>query len=318
MKALFFDGSDVVLKETPIPVIGDGESLVKITLAGICKTDLEILRGYMNFTGIPGHEFVGRVIDSEDSSLIERRVVGEINFGCGRCDLCKKGLERHCPNRTTLGISGRNGVFCEYVALPTSSLIVLPEGVSDESAVFVEPLAAALEITEQVHLPPASSVLIIGDGRLSALIFLVLRLTGANVTVLGKHPEKIQTFLGIGAKVLRPDEAELRSELFDYVVEASGSPSGWVMATQFIKPRGVIILKSTYHGKLEIDASRLVIDEICVQGSRCGQFEPALRLLLKGLIDPTFLISGSFPLEMYQEAFSAARGKGMFKTLFTV
>jgi alcohol dehydrogenase len=315
MKALFFNGSDLELKEMAIPVISEGESLVRIITAGICRTDLEIIKGYMNFRGILGHEFVGRVIESGDPSLVGKRVVGEINSGCGNCDVCRKGMERHCPDRTTLGISGRDGVFAECVALPNSNLIEVPEAVSDEMAVFAEPLAAALEITEQVHLFPDSRILIVGDGRLSALICLALRLTGADITVLGKHDSKMKVFTRLGAKICKREEVENNGRDFDFVVEASGSPSGWVMATQFIKPRGVIILKSTYHGNLEINAAELVINEICVQGSRCGQFRPALRLMECGLVDPSFLISGSFPLESFREAFSNAEGPGMFKTL---
>ena len=315
MKALFFNGSDLELKEMAIPVISERESLVRIITAGICRTDLEIIKGYMNFRGVLGHEFVGQVIESGDPSLVGKRVVGEINSGCGNCDFCRKGMERHCPNRTTLGISGRDGVFAECVALPNSNLIEVPEAVSDEMAVFSEPLAAALEITEQVHLFPDSRILIVGDGRLSALICLALRLTGADITVLGKHDSKMKVFTRLGAKICKRDEAGKNNRNFDFVVEASGSPSGWVMATQFVKPRGVIILKSTYHGNLEINAAELVINEICVQGSRCGQFRPALRLMECGLVDPSFLISGSFPLESFREAFSNAEGPGMFKTL---
>jgi threonine dehydrogenase-like Zn-dependent dehydrogenase len=315
MKALFFNGSDLELKEMAIPVISEGESLVRIITAGICKTDLEIIKGYMNFRGVLGHEFVGQVIESGDPSLVGKRVVGEINSGCGNCDLCRKGMERHCPDRTTLGISGRDGVFAECVALPNSNLIEVPEAVSDEMAVFGEPLAAALEITEQVHLFPDSRILIVGDGRLSALICLVIRLTGADITVLGKHDRKMKVFTRLGARICKRDELGNNNRDFDFVVEASGSPSGWVMATQFVKPRGVIILKSTYHGNLEINAAELVINEICVQGSRCGQFRPALRLMECGLVDPSFLISGSFPLESFREAFSNAEGPGMFKTL---
>ncbi|MFH0958132.1 MAG: alcohol dehydrogenase catalytic domain-containing protein [Pseudomonadota bacterium] len=318
MKALFFDGSNLGLKEMSRPVIRNGESLVRIILAGICKTDLEILKGYMNFRGVLGHEFVGQVIESDDLSLFGKRVVGEINAGCGKCDFCRKGLERHCPDRTTLGIFGRDGVFAEFVALPTSNLIAVPENVTDEMAVFTEPLAAALEITEQVHLDPNSKVLIIGDGRLSALIFLALRLTGADITVLGKHDSKLDVFETLGAKTCRFEQTGTFNRNFDIVVESSGSPSGWVAATRFVKPRGLIILKSTYHGNLEINAAELVINEICVQGSRCGRFTPALRLMESGLVDPSFLISGSWPLDSYEEAFRKAGSPGMFKTLLRI
>jgi threonine dehydrogenase-like Zn-dependent dehydrogenase len=318
MKALFFDGSNLELTERPTPDIRSGESLVRVIVAGICRTDIEIMKGYMNFAGILGHEFVGEIVKSDNSSMIGKRVVGEINAGCGKCDLCMKGLERHCGDRTTLGIAGRDGAFAEYLTLPTSNLVEVPDSVSNEKAVFVEPLAAAFEILEQVHLAPASRVLIIGDGRLAALTFLVLRLTGSELTVLSKHHEKKKFFDTMGAKVMSVEETQNKKREFDFVVEASGSPSGWISATELVKPRGTIVLKSTYHGKAQFDSSILVINEISVVGSRCGQFKPALRILKMGLADPSSLISGSFTLDHYRNAFEQADSKAAFKTLITM
>jgi len=315
MKALYFNGSTLELQERATPKADEGESLIKVLMAGICRTDLEILKGYMNFVGIPGHEFVGQVVESSDASLLGKRVVGEINAGCGECNLCRMGLERHCGNRSVLGIAGLDGAFADYLTLPTSNLFITPDSISDEQAVFVEPLAAAVEIMEQVHMLPASHTLIIGDGRLSALIFLVLRLTGVSVTVLSKHAIKKKLFQKIGAEVTTIDDLLKEKIKFDFVVEASGSPSGWESAVSLVKPRGVIVLKSTYHGNLEFNAAPLVINEITVVGSRCGQFGPALRLMERGLVDPTILIHESFSLDDYRAAFNSAADHGGFKTL---
>ena len=318
MKALYFNGSSLELRETPIPEAGKDGSLIKVLMAGICRTDLEILKGYMNFVGVPGHEFVGEVVESSDRSIIGKRVVGEINAGCGHCDFCRMGLNRHCDNRKVLGIAGLNGAFAEYLTLPTSNLCLVPDSLSNESAVFVEPIAAATEILEQIHILPDSRILIVGDGRLSFLIFLVLRLTGASITVISKHATKKRLFEEIGARVILVDDVATERTKFDFVVEASGSPSGWDLAAALVKPRGVIALKSTYHGDLQFNAAILVINEISVVGSRCGRFEPALRLLERGLVEPTFLISDSFSLDDYGAAFKRATDGKAFKTLFRI
>jgi threonine dehydrogenase-like Zn-dependent dehydrogenase len=318
MKALYFNGSSLELRETPIPEAGKDGSLIKVLMAGICRTDLEILKGYMNFVGVPGHEFVGEVVESSDRSIIGKRVVGEINAGCGHCDFCRMGLNRHCDNRKVLGIVGLNGAFAEYLTLPTSNLCLVPDSLSNDSAVFVEPIAAATEILEQIHILPDSRILIVGDGRLSFLIFLVLRLTGASITVISKHATKRRLFEEIGAKVILVDNIATERTKFDFVVEASGSPSGWDLAAALVKPRGVIALKSTYHGDLQFNAAILVINEISVVGSRCGRFEPALRLLERGLVEPAFLISDSFSLDDYEAAFKRASDGKAFKTLFRI
>ena len=314
MRAVVFDGV-VSVKDLPEPKPKPGESLVRVHTAGICRTDVEISLGYMGFHGVPGHEFVGIVEQSPDSTQVGRRVVGEINAGCGRCSWCLQGMERHCPNRTVLGIQGRDGAFAEYLTLPSSNLVAVPEDLPDEKAVFTEPLAAALEILEQVKIAPADRVLVIGDGKLGILVSMVLRLTGCHLLLVGKHPAKLGLFRGLGGSTSILESFSGRDERFDVVVEASGRPSGWEMAVKHVKPRGVLVLKSTYHGTLNFNPAPLVIDEITVVGSRCGRFEPAIRLMEQGLVDPTPLITAVYPLERAEEAFSRCREPGVMKVL---
>ncbi len=311
MKALVFDGK-LSLRRIDKPVPARNEALIKILLAGICKTDIEIVKGYMNFKGVLGHEFVGLVEESANPDLIGKRVVGEINIGCGVCDQCAKGMERHCGTRSVLGISAKDGVFAEYVCLPESNLHVVSEKISDDAAVFTEPLAAAIEIMEQIHVDPSTRALIIGDGRLGLLICMVLRLTGCSITVLGKHPDKMRLFENYSAAAVHFDDTEKLDRKYDLVVEASGSPSGWNSAIRHVAPRGVIALKSTYHGEFNFNPAPLVINEITVTGSRCGPFAPALRLMESGLVDPTPLISEVHALEDSERAFEiAGRSKSL-------
>jgi alcohol dehydrogenase len=316
MKALCFDGG-LKLKELPAPVATERDAVVRVVLAGICKTDVEICAGYMGFNGVLGHEFVGVVEQSPDPAQVGKRVVGEINAGCGRCEFCRKGLERHCSNRTVLGILGRDGAMAEYLALPVENLISVPDNLSNEKAVFTEPLAAALEILEQVKIEPASEVLVIGDGKLGLLICMVLRLTGCELTLTGKHPERSGYFSALGGEVIAPNVLGARDTKFDIVVEASGNPSGWELATKKVKPRGTIVLKSTYHGALDFNPAPLVIEEITVVGSRCGRFEPALRLMASGLVDPTPLTTAVFPFSEAVRAFEFAQEKNALKVLLT-
>jgi alcohol dehydrogenase len=317
MKALVFDGR-LELREIPKPGPPPGESLVRVVLAGICKTDLEITRGYMDFRGVLGHEFVGVVETSGDPRLVGKRVVGEINAGCGKCPLCAQGLDRHCSRRTVLGILGRDGAMAEYAAIPDRNLIEVPAGVSDEKAVFTEPLAAALEIMEQVKIEPSHRGLVIGDGRLGLLAAMVLRLTGCDLTLAGKHKDKLDLFAGMGGTTLLVDELTPGADRFDFVVEASGSPSGWGLAVGSVRPRGTIILKSTYHGGFEFNPAALVIDEITLIGSRCGRLAPALRVMELGLVDPTPLISAVYPLEEAERAFQRAFDRKALKVLLKV
>jgi threonine dehydrogenase-like Zn-dependent dehydrogenase len=288
---------------------------VKVRLAGVCKTDVEICRGYMDFRGVLGHEFVGTVEQSPQGEMVGARVVGEINVGCGRCIWCSQAMERHCPNRTVLGILGRDGAMAEYVSLPLSNLVAVPDEVEDERAVFVEPIAAALEILEQVKIEPGHRVLIIGDGKLGMLVCMVLRLTGCEVTLVGKHPEKMALAEGMGASTISLGDLPENPVPFDVVVEASGNPTGWNLAVNVVRPRGTIVLKSTYHGELHFNPAPLVIKEISIVGSRCGRFAPALRLLKRGLVDPTPLISGIFPLDRAEEAFKRSDNSDCFKIL---
>lgn len=296
--------------ERPVPVKQRGEELVKVRLAGICNTDLEIVKGYMNFTGILGHEFVGEIIDGPRGG---QRVVGEINIGCGRCAFCMQDLERHCPSRSVLGILNKDGAFAEYLTLPSRNLYIVPDAVPDEAAVFAEPLAAALEILEQYPLMPAAQCAVIGDGKLGFIIAQVLKQTGAQVSILGKHERKLQLFRAAGMKV-RDDEAPC-NRIFDLVVECSGNPTGMLKALSLVKPRGAVCLKSTYHGAVELDTAPIVIDEITVLGSRCGRIEPALRLLEEGHIQYECLIEDIMPLEQGLHAFKKAQQSGCLKIL---
>ncbi|MFH1113556.1 MAG: alcohol dehydrogenase catalytic domain-containing protein [Pseudomonadota bacterium] len=314
MKALVFDG-ELKIKDVPDPQPGDGEALVRISMAGICNTDIEICKGYMDFHGIPGHEFVGIVEKSPVPEQVGKRVVGEINAGCGACAMCRKGMERHCAHRDVLGILKRDGAFAEYLCLPASNLVEVPQGLSDEEAVFTEPLAAALEILEQVHITPADRVMVIGDGKLGLLIGMVLRLTGCDLLLAGKHPEKLHLLGRMGVSTMTLQEPARRDDLFDVVVEASGRPAGWELAVSRVKPRGFLVLKSTYHGSLDFNTAPLVINEVTVVGSRCGRFEPALRLMEKGLVDPTPLIREVMPFLRAEEAFKLSQQPGVLKVL---
>jgi threonine dehydrogenase-like Zn-dependent dehydrogenase len=314
MKAMMYDGR-MVMTEVPVPEPKTGEALVRVLIAGICKTDVEISKGYMNFRGIPGHEFVGIVQDSPDASQVGARVVGEINAGCANCPSCAAGMQRHCPNRTVLGIDGRDGAFAEYLTLPAKNLIPVPAGLSNSKAVFAEPLAAALEILEQVNVQPGHRVLVIGDGKLGLLVCSVLRLTGCDLALVGKHPEKMSIFPDIGGRTMTLDRLPEIGEAFDVVVEASGHPSGFESAIRHVRPRGTLVLKSTYQGELTLDAAPIVINEVTVVGSRCGRFEPALRLLAQGLVDPTPLIDTVFPFEQAEQAFRRSLELGALKVL---
>lgn len=299
---------------------GPGEALVRVTLAGICNTDLEIVRGYSGFNGTLGHEFVGVVEEATDPGLRGRRVVGEINAGCGECDLCRNGDSRHCPTRTVLGIVGRNGAFAEYLLLPERNLLAVPDAVSDEAAVFTEPLAAACEILEQVRILDSDRVVVLGDGKLGQLIARVLQTTGCRLTLVGKHPAKLRLAELSGIRTALKGELEDRlgqapADLFDVVVEATGSPSGFELALRLTRPRGTLVLKSTFHGGVNVDLSRLVVDEISLIGSRCGRFESALALLADGAVDPRPLISAEFPLAEGLEAMAMAANSGVMKVL---
>ena len=312
MRALVFDGKLYLSADMPRPSPPAGEALIRTRLAGICNTDLEIVRGYMGFRGVLGHEFVGQVVAAEDApQLVGQRVVGEINAYCGKCPTCRRGDTSHCPQRTTLGIHRRNGVMADYFCLPTHLLHVVPETVPDRWAVFSEPLAAALEITE--HVRPTHQVIVLGDGKLGLLIAQVLQLTGCQLLVVGRHAAKLAILERRGiATRLAEDGLEAQA---DIVVEATGNPESFATARRLVRPRGTLVLKSTFHGQAELDLSRLVVDEITLTGSRCGPFPAALRLLEQRLVDVEPLVHEVWPLERGVAAFERAAAPGVLKVL---
>ncbi|HWC77342.1 MAG TPA: alcohol dehydrogenase catalytic domain-containing protein [Blastocatellia bacterium] len=321
MKALRFDGKLELARDEPVPRRG-GEALVQVIAAGLCSTDREITRGYAGFRGIPGHEFVGRVIESPEPELIGKRVVGEINVGCAACELCRRGDSRHCANRTVLGIKGRDGAFAEFLSLPPRNLLSIPDSISDEAAVFIEPLAAALHVLDDVDINRSSRVIVIGDGKLAQLILRAIVATGCSPVVIGKHAEKLLLAGSAGARpILESDLAKQfvgNEEKADVVIEASGSPSGLSLALDQVRPRGVIVLKSTHHSPTPVDFSRAVVNEVVIRGSRCGRFAPAIDLLASGSLDVAPLISARFPLEDGLAAFQKAFEPGALKTLLDV
>jgi alcohol dehydrogenase len=320
MQALLFDGQLRLANEHPEPILIPGEALIRPTLVGICNTDIEITRGYMGFHGVLGHEFVGVVQDCEDRAWIGRRVVGEINAACRRCAACARGDESHCPERTTLGIDRRDGAMAELFSLPIACLYEVPAHVPDQAAVFAEPLAAALEILEQSHIRPTDRVAIVGDGKLGLLCAQVLRLPGCEAVVIGRHPERWELLhkLGIStAHVSTLDERRKtkdgrsepfvpRPSSFDVVVDCTGQPAGLAVARNLVRPRGRLVIKSTFAAESGLNLSKLVVDEVQLLGSRCGPFAPALRLLERGLINIQPLVAGQFPLHDGLNAFAAA------------
>lgn len=316
MKAVVFDGELKLVNDYKKPEPKAGEALVKVTLAGICNTDYELTKGYMGYKGILGHEFVGVVeeVNGEDKSLVGKRVVGEINCGCGNCEWCHQGLERHCPNRQTLGIWQKDGCMAEYVAMPIDTLLKVPENVTDEQAVFVEPLAAGLEIVEQLHIQPIQKVVILGDGKLGLTTALALTAHNLDVLLVGKHQNKLDIAKAQGVRTQLLSDFEIKKE-YDFVVEATGSITGFEMALNLTKPRGTLVLKSTVAASKEFNLAPIVIDEIRVQGSRCGRFAPALRLLSSGKIDFNPLITGTYPIDDAIEAFDRNKEGGSLKVL---
>lgn len=304
-------------QDLPLPEPSRDQALVKIHLAGICGTDLQLLQGYLPFAGIPGHEFCGEIVAApDDPSRVGQRVVGEINLGCGECRLCRAGLGRHCRRREVVGIRGRGGAFAEYLVLPLKNLHPVPDNVPDEAAVFCEPLAAALEIREQAAISGEDSVLVIGAGRLGQLVARVVALSGCRLDVVARYPAQRILLANQGLSWM--DEARVVEDDYDKAVEATGSPSGFELALRALRPRGVLLLKSTYKSDFSFNPSRLVVDEITLTGSRCGPFPPALRLMEMGLCDPRDLISECLPLEQGIRAFELAGQKGMLKVIVRI
>jgi threonine dehydrogenase-like Zn-dependent dehydrogenase len=314
------DGEISLRRDLPPPTPPPGEALIKPRLAGICGTDLELVKGYYPYTGVPGHEFVGEVLSCPDDPAWEgQRVVGDINAPCQTCETCRGGRPTHCPTRTVLGIVNRQGVFGQAFTLPVANLHRVEPDLPDSAAVFAEPLAAALQILEQVKITPSHTVLLIGAGRLGHLIALVLRLTGCQLLVLERHTQARRLLGAHGITTLDEQDPTLRSGGgVDVVVEATGSPTGFSLARSLVRPRGTIVAKSTYHGQLELDYSAVVVDEITLVGSRCGPMAPALRLMTSGLVDPTPLIAAHYPLQQGPEALKAAGAPGMMKVLLEV
>ena len=305
MKATSFDGKQMKYDEN-YPDPKPGESLVRVSLAGICGTDLEILDGYMAYNGVLGHEFVGVVEKSQNPGLIGKRVVGEINAGCNKCDSCKKGMQRHCPNRTVLGILKRDGAFAEFLSLPEENLHVIPDSITDEQAVFVEPLAAAFEIKEQVSLNSNWKVAVVGDGRLAQMICQVLKLSCPDVTCFGRHQSKLANLekFEILTKIGIDDSDSLS---YDLVVEATGSNSGFADTMKLVKPRGTVILKSTIASRENLDLTPTIVNEITLVGSRCGLFKPAIDALATGIVSVDSMIDSTFPLEKFSDAITHAK-----------
>jgi threonine dehydrogenase-like Zn-dependent dehydrogenase len=291
------------------------EALIRVLLSGICNTDLEIARGYAGFKGTIGHEFVGIVEESTSRDLIGKRVVGEINAGCGKCALCLSGDPRHCPNRTVLGIVGRDGAHAEFLKLPIENLLPVPTKITDEHAVFTEPLAAACGILERAKITKADRVAVIGDGKLGLLCAQVVSLTGAEVLLTGKHASKLQIARRRGIETTTPSKAASRRRMFDAVIEASGAAPGFALALDLLRPKGKLVLKSTFNAPTTIDAARIVVDEISIIGSRCGRFKPALNLLAKGAVDVESLISEEYRLSQGVHAMERAGARGVLKVL---
>jgi alcohol dehydrogenase len=315
----------------PLPKLRPGWALVRVRLAGICNTDVEILRGYHDFRGTPGHEFVGEVVEVARVSAktkkrwMDKRVAGEINVSCAAygfrpvCDFCKRGMKTHCVRRTVLGIVAHDGAFAEYLALPLDNLHVVPANVSDEKAVFIEPLAAACQVLEQVDIRKYPGTAVLGDGKLAQLIALVLRAAGSRVVFYGKHASKLGLArkAGVGTKQVRGDASDLVSvkENYRLVVEATGSPTGLALAQRMTEPRGTLVLKSTFHGAAPVATWPLVVKEITIVGSRCGPFAKAIALLRSGKVDPRPLISRSYALKDAPVAIAHAQKRGVMKVL---
>ena len=316
MRAIHLENGAVTVRETPLPHRPAGFALLRLLTAGICNTDLELQRGYYGFSGIPGHEFVAEVAEADTPSLVGRRVVGEINLACHSCAWCSRGLARHCPQRTVLGIVNQPGAFQEYFVLPERNLYLVPDGISTDRAVFTEPLAAACEILDQVSIPAEESVAVLGDGKLGLLIAMVLRAHGYAVRQFGHHAEKLRIAAETGVEVELAQNG-LPSAEYRWVVDATGSAEGLRTAAAMVVPRGTIVLKSTVHGMVSVDTAPLIVNEITLVGSRCGRFEAALPLLDHPGIKVEPMIAASYPLREAPEAFARAAERGTLKVLLT-
>jgi threonine dehydrogenase-like Zn-dependent dehydrogenase len=321
MISVHLESGRVEVRRGPVPRIASGFARIRLIAAGICSTDLELQRGYYGFRGTPGHEFVGEVTGvssegAEDNSTWEgARVAGEINLACGHCEWCGRGLARHCPTRKVLGIVGHAGAFQEFLTLPIRNLRRVPDSIPDEHAVFIEPVAAACEILDQVKIAKGTRVAVLGDGKLGLLIAQVLHASGAEVHLLGRHRHKLKIAerAGIATEAIRK---KLPQRAYPVVVDATGSPDGLAAAVVMCEPRGTVVMKSTVHGLVGMDAAPVIVNEITLVGSRCGRFEPAIKLLASGKVRVGDLISEEFSLDRAPEAFARAATKGILKVLF--
>jgi threonine dehydrogenase-like Zn-dependent dehydrogenase len=314
MIAVHFERRRASIRKTGKPRRPEGYAVIRLLYGGICNTDIELLRGYYGFTGVPGHEFVGEVVAADTPGLAGKRVVGEINLACGRCDWCKRGLGRHCPTRKVLGIVGHPGAFREFLTLPESNLHIVPANISNEAAVFVEPLAAAFEILDQAALPENIEIAVLGDGKLGLLVAQALRAAGHRVHQFGRHKAKLRIAEKAGV-VTEVAGARLPIAAYDWVVEATGSTDGLRQAVQMTRPRGTVFMKSTVHGKVPLDTAPVIVHEISIVGSRCGRFEPALNLLANGSIHVADMISETLSLSDAPRAFRLAQRSGVLKVL---
>ncbi len=316
MLSVHLENGRVEVRRIPKPRRPEGFALIRLLAGGICNTDLELQRGYYGFRGTPGHEFVGEVVEADSRELTGKRVVGEINLACGRCEWCLRGLGRHCPNRKVLGIVKHPGAFREFLTLPERNLHRVPDRVPSDTAVFVEPVAAACEIVEQVKIPKDAEVAVLGDGKLGLLAGQVLLAHGARVYQFGRHKHKLDIAARAGAHIsIAVDGRKLPAAKFDFVVEATGSREGLESAIRMVRPRGTVIMKSTVHDRVAIDTAPAIVNEITLVGSRCGRFEPALRLLASGKVRVDEMISDSMPLSRAPEAFARAAERGVLKVL---
>jgi threonine dehydrogenase-like Zn-dependent dehydrogenase len=314
MLAIHLENRRVEVRNVRRPRPLKGFATIRLLVGGICKTDLELQRGYYGFRGTPGHEFVGEVVSADDPDLVARRVVGEINLACRKCEWCRKGLGRHCPTRTVLGIVGHPGAFREFLTLPEANLHIVPDSISNETAVFVEPLAAACEILDQADIPDGAEVAVVGDGKLGLLVAQVLNAHSKNVHLYGRHKNKMRIAEQAGVSVTAVKQ-KLPSNVYEWVVEATGSREGLKQAIQMTRPRGTIFLKSTVHGPVQFDTATVVVNEITIVGSRCGRFEPALALLKSQKINVADMISETMPLADGKHAFALAAKPGVLKVL---
>jgi threonine dehydrogenase-like Zn-dependent dehydrogenase len=315
MRALIFDGTLHLDSDVPIPLVQGDQALLKIRRAGICNTDLELVKGYKGFSGSLGHEFVAEVAQGP-AELIGKRVVGEINVACGRCDFCQRGIPSQCRNRSAVGIFDYPGAFSDYLPLTTHNLYVVPDQISDDAAVFVEPLAAALNILEMIHISPRDHVIVLGAGKLGMLVAQVLRLTGAHITAIVRREKQVELLKQWGIATARYED--LSPHQAQVVVDCTGSAEGFATALTLVEPRGAIVLKSTYEGTPQADLTQIAVNEVRVIGSRCGSFEAALRLLEMKLVDVTSLIEARYPLDKAVQAMSHAAQKGVLKVLLDI